>query len=211
MAMRAQAYGHKVSSFSVQSYKMDQAIRSFSGTKPNTYTSGPSAGSNAEKFYGAVNIPGGKVLHIPYSKGNVGISDPVAGTYTEADAVPVGSARFRGGCYHADTGLVVMAPLLSPSIGLYDVLRKEFRLGPVLGSGTIGYFGAVVSSITNKVILVPGTKTTIGIYDPVTNEFTEGPAHGGTGAHISAVLKSCQTERSCLSRSVRKRSSSTTL
>jgi len=176
--MRAQAYNHKLGPFFPHQYKLRKAIQAFSGTKTNSYVAGPPVAVANDKFCGALNLPNGKVMFIPYSRNIIGLYDPVTGVFSDGPAVPTGSARYRGGCLHADTGIVVMMPLLSPTIGLYDTIKNEFRLGPDLGSSP-GYHGAVVSSITGKVIMVPGTSPYIGIYDVVRNEFTQGPAHGG--------------------------------
>src|SRR5690606_11054826 len=116
----------------------------------------PASGATTDKFYGAINLPDGRALFIPYSKGNVGIFDPSTNAYADGAAVNAGSARYRGGCLHPETGLIVMAPLLSPHIGLYDTRNHQFRAGANVGASP-GYHGAVVSSVTGKVILVPGT------------------------------------------------------
>lgn len=177
--MRVSGYNHKVAPFFPHQYKLRKAIEAFSGTKTNSYVAGPSVAVANDKFHGAINLPDGRVLFIPYSRPNIGLYDPRDGSFTDGPAVlPSGSARYRGGCLHAETGMVVMAPLLSPNIGLFNTRTGEFELGPDMGSSP-GYHGAIVSSVTGKVILVPGTSPYVGIFDVVTRQFTQGPAHGG--------------------------------
>lgn len=177
--MRVSAYDYKVTPFFPHAYKLKKSIEAFSGTTPNTYVAGPSATTAVDKFYGSIILPDNNILFIPYSKNVVGLYNPTTNVYTDGVAVPTGSARYRGGCFHPQTGLAVFAPLLSPTIGIYDFKTGQFRQGPNLGASP-GYHGAVVSSLTGKVILIPGTSTTVGIYDPITDTFTTGAAHGGT-------------------------------
>lgn len=174
------AYNYKVPTFATHSYTLGEYLKSFTGTQKNLFSESADTTAAADKFYGSVNLPNGKVLFIPYSKNNVGLYTPSTGVYEEGPSViATGSARYRGGCLHPGTGLVVMAPILSRNVGLYNTRNGQFKLGVNLGASP-GYSGAVVSSVLDKVILVPGTSANIGIYDPYTDTFTQGPAHGGT-------------------------------
>lgn len=178
MTVKVSAYSHKVDSFGAQSYFLREAVASFSGTKPNSYSRGGSALATADKFSGIVKGADGTLVLIPYSKGVVGLINAKTGAYSDGPAVTnSGSARFRGGCLHPDTGLVVMAPLLAANIGLYDSVNKEYALGPEVGASA-GFCGAVVSSLTNEVILVPGTRADVGIFNAVTRTYRKGAAHG---------------------------------
>lgn len=176
--MRVSAYDYKVTPFFPHAYKVRKSVEAFNGTVSSAYSTGPVVAVMNDKFHGAINLPDDRVMFIPYSKGNIGFYTPSTGVYTEGPAVNVGTARYRGGCFHTDTGLVVMAPQLSPYIGLFDTKTDEFILGP--NTGITGFHGAVVSSLTGKVILIPGSSPNVGIFDPVTKVFTQGAAHGGT-------------------------------
>lgn len=179
--MKISGYVPKVEAFFPHALKIRAAIQGFSGTQLNTYIAGPSAGNVVtEKFCGGLNLPSGQILLVPYSNSRFMLYNPVTRVLTDGPAlISPGSARFRGGCYHPQTNLIILAPLLSPTIGIYDVESGTFANGPDLGASP-GYHGAIVSSLTGKVILIPGTSPNIGIFDPVTKAFTQGPAHGGT-------------------------------
>lgn len=171
---------YRVPQFAVHGTKIRKSVQGSAWAPLNSYIRGPSALATAEKFGGIINLPppSNKMLLIPYSKGNIGLYDMDTHTYTDGPTVP-GSARFRGGCLHANTGIVVLAPLLSPQIGLYDTKTGEFRLGANVGASP-SFNGAITSSVTGKVILIPGSGLNVGIYDPVDDKYTVGPAHGGT-------------------------------
>lgn len=188
MTIQLSAYDRKVFSFGAQSYFLREAIKAFAGTKPNTFAEGVVAGAGTERFNGLVAIPGNKLLAIPYSNANVGLFDLATGAYTAGPAVsPAGSARFRGGCLHQATGLVVMAPLLSDRIGLYDTASGEYIQGPIVGASP-GFCGAVVSSRTGEVILVPGSGANVGIFNPITRKYRPGASHGlATGQFFASA------------------------
>jgi len=174
--MKISSYDEKQTSFLAHKTRQQLIERAFISPKIADYTAGGTAAGAADRFMGAIAIPGGAIL-VPYSAGVVGLlsSD---GTYTDGPAAG-GSARFRGGCL-TDNDLVIFAPALQGNIGIYDLKTKLFRLGASVsnGTGTGPGFAGCCKLKNGMILLAPRGRNTVGLYNPLTDQYSEGPAHG---------------------------------
>lgn len=174
--MKISSYDEKQTSFLAHKTRQQLNESTYTGPKTADYTAGGEASGTADRFMGAVAVPGGAVL-VPYSAGVVGLL-AADGVYTAGPAAG-GSARFRGGCL-TDNDLVIFAPALQGNIGIYDLKTKLFRYGAAVSNGTgsgPGFAGCCKMK-NGMILLAPRGRNTVGLYNPITDQYTEGPAHG---------------------------------
>ena len=81
------------------------------------------SGGSGGGYYGAVLLPNGNILHIPYSSGEIGIFNPSTESFHVEKWKSHGEVGFGGGTV-TKNGKVVMSPL-NGKIGVYDLADQD--------------------------------------------------------------------------------------
>lgn len=168
--MEITKYDYKSAGIVAHSVKANRDIVNFSGD--TTITSellGEGTGEvTNEAFFGALSLPNGGALAIPYSSlGFVEVS-PVG--VIKVTAPLTSSARFSGGCVVNDS-LVVLAPRTSNHVGLYNPKNGEYRVGPQLNAA----FQGCAYSSTGLIVFAPAGVNDIIVYNPYTQKIDNIP------------------------------------
>lgn len=154
--------------------------------------------SAASGYAGGVLAPDGRVVFVPENATNVGVFNPVTGTFTtyaSGAAGMTGSSSYWGGALASD-GRVIFCPNNAQNVGTFNPATNSFTTyactgtaGVTIPGGSNAYWGGVLV-LDGRIVFVPGNATNVGVFNPVTNSFTTYASGGppGSGAHYGGVL-----------------------
>ena len=124
-------------------------------------------------FSGAVVVPNGKIICIPYDHTKIGIFDPSTGTYTDGPTAGSGASKFSGAVMHTN-GKVYLVPHDYTNVGEYDPDANTYADKVYAGASGVKFSGGHLMP-DGKIWFMPDTTRAAAIYDPVADTITAGP------------------------------------